>query len=796
MKKYSYLLNPNALSFRCLVNLVYFTPILILFLIFQLFQIKLKFNIQLLGVFFYIIIVEYLHHFKYQNSTVIDCFYVLKHNIKIKLKEIFYLYIYKNLPYIHILFLVFSLWYFICKPFSNDLNDVDLTNFINTIITITSIILTLILGLLQHLQNSFSDSINLINEWKKNTIYLFVILAIYTILGLTAKCFELNIVVWIYCCSIYMVIQLFALGTEALILMNDTGIIDINKFQLLEIINKIPTSTNIETMIQKYNDKSIKNKLKNWIVQDIIGIVPNINSNTTISHYFNSEIKPCLESLFRIANIYIKHDKYILYQNSMSTIKEVFSKIIIKTNGNPDFDIYEYFVSKYTEIKDIVLEENKELYLECLSDLLISITKKAISIANSKHGRLSNSTSLAYLIDEIIKLIKDIALYQHTTVATSMIIELKTLVQMLLDKNDTMLINTIIESLGTLSIEITVEYNKSKIKCNAIWITNLLAKIMYTLVNIIFYIVFDSFKSAKTSYNYLFELIKKNYYIIFNVYFACKFINNTPFVSIYNPNNFNIEFIQFYDIVAGNIKVKTPYKNIMLQGGMRHISDVSSLFEVFALVFISDLDSKKDFTSPISCLINILDVLKGIDIKTVDTLSLSSLDGFYNDVIKALNIFMLRIDYFNFNIKKNYQLIKIFLEKLLEISFVHFEKFYNNDSSDEFIEKYLEFLANTYIIFNEKFKIEIIILDFIDKIINIYDCIQDNKFLKKQIYISLKLFHLYIFEYDKSCKLFDLIKEFINKNKQYYKLEDFSENIEYKFENSLISEYLQYIQIS
>lgn len=164
MKKYNYQLNCNSLLFKCVTDILYLVPALIAFLIFQIFQIKS--NISLFIVILYITIVEFIHYFKHSNSTLIDWFYRLKHIMIKNHKQIFHLYIYEKLKYAHILFLLYTILFF-TRPITTNNNTADLTNFISTIITVTSIILTLIFGLLQQLQNNFSDSISLIMNGKR-----------------------------------------------------------------------------------------------------------------------------------------------------------------------------------------------------------------------------------------------------------------------------------------------------------------------------------------------------------------------------------------------------------------------------------------------------------------------------------------------------------------------------------------------------------------------------------------------------------------------------------------------------
>lgn len=776
MKKYNYQLNCNSLLFKCVTDILYLAPALIAFLIFQIFQIKS--NISLFIVILYITIVEFIHYFKHSNSTLIDWFYRLKHIMIKNHKQIFHLYIYEKLKYAHILFLLYTILFF-TRPITTNNNTADLTNFISTIITVTSIILTLIFGLLQQLQNNFSDSISLINEWKKNIIYFFIILTLYTILGLSDKYFNLNIISWTYTCSIYIILQLSILAIECLNVMNGTGIIDINKYKVLKVIDKAPEEKILTEILRDFSNKSIKNKLKKWIYINLIGIIPNDISGITFANYVNNEIKTYIESIFRITNIYIQQDKFILYKNSICAIIEIYTKIILKTKGNHNFEIYEYLVLKYSEMKNTILKDDKELYLQELSELLLCITKKSINIARNEYNQLSNSTSILYLVDEITKLIQQISHYQHTTVAPSLIIELGTLTQLLLNKKDTPITQTILEKLKDLAIDIPSKYLKLKHKYNSIWITKLIAKIMYSTVNTIFFIISNYPELLNNTY--FFKTLKETYLTIFKIYSSFSYSNDNPFVSLCNLSNTN--FILFYNVVEKNIKVKTPYKNIIITGAMKPINNVSCLYEIFALTFISDIYSNTNFKNSISCLIKLLDIIKDIDVKINDTLSLNNLCDFYENIIKALNIFISRIIYFNINLVENNQIIKIFIEKLLEVSFVHFKKYYENVLSYDYIDFYLNFLYEIYVGYNGQFITETNITDILNKIIKLYNS-QKNKNIQGKIYNSLNLFYYNLFKDNKNNNSFNevlnCIVQNIENHQQIYMSQDYSNFLDKK----------------
>ena len=219
MKKYNYKLNINSVLLKSFTNCLYIIPLLLLFLLIPFFMNDINTKTLLIITISYVFIVEFIHSFIYNNIKLINKFYSIKHWIEDNYKKIFHIFIYKKIKYINIGFIIFSILYFANKKLFLVINT-DLTNYISTIITILSIFLTLILALLQNLQNNYSDSILLINEWKKNTVGLFFILAVYTIIALSNAYFKLNLDFWVYISSVLMIIEVFILGVEALLIMN------------------------------------------------------------------------------------------------------------------------------------------------------------------------------------------------------------------------------------------------------------------------------------------------------------------------------------------------------------------------------------------------------------------------------------------------------------------------------------------------------------------------------------------------------------------------------------------------
>ena len=808
MKKYNYKLNVNSVFIKSFTNCLYVIPLLLLFLLTALFLTDINVKTLLIITISYVFIVEFIHSFIYNNIKLINKFYSIKHWIEDNYKKFFHIFIYKKIKYINIGFIIFSILYFTNNILFPVINK-DLTGYISTIITILSIFLTLILALLQNLQNNYSDSISLINEWKKNTVGLFFILAVYTITSLSNTFYSLNLNYWVYVSSILMIIEVFILGVEALLIMNDNGIFDIKKYDLLEIIRKTPKAKSTQDVIKDLSSDLLYKDFKTKFITNVIGIIPVNNNEKTVSSFFQTDVKSDLDALFRLVTVYIEQDKFTLYDKSIKDLQEITLNIITKTGGNPDFDIYEYIILKIKTLQEIIIKGDKELYFDGISSFLTKIALKAISISNYEYDKLSNTTSISYIIERIFNFIMQTFLYQHTIATTSSINDLKTLVFHLIIKGDRILTEQIMDMLGKTATAISIIYKKNSDKCNSIWITNLQAKIMYNFINILFYIINNFDSNKHNGYSYTINKWGSVYLELFKKYSEYSYLNNTPFITIFGTSlNHSFSFTQYNNLVKRSYEIKTPYLNLVSQKALEPINQISSLYELYTLVFLSDIKPTKNFTELIDILTKVLKYLAKINVEIKNDMSLDYLMNFYLEILESVEVFIKRINLFNHDKEENYQAIQSFLENLLKTSFKHFEQYCSFYYSRDFIENYLQFLAKMYILFNKKFQIENLISEILNNIIEIYNNIDDEEeSVEDKIYSALKLFHIYIFEYNPECSLFIQLLDFIKENKpnvsgyigyraSYYEEEGLPDDINYRVSYEIIREYLNYLNNS
>lgn len=812
MKKNRYKINPDSIFVSSLINIVFLLPLLILFITLCIFYNSINIKLIIYFSLFYIVISEILRRFYFNKWDVIKLVYKLK-NIFIKIKnEYMYFLIDYLTSILNIIFIVFSFLYFLCvlnhslvKSYSNDI-----INAVPSIITVISIILTLILALLQYISNKFPDFVDMLDKWKRNTNFLFVILLIYSTTSFTVMFFNYDLFnLWIYVTSVFFVIQLCSFGCAAVILMNDTGIINVKRHNIIKQIVSLPnirTSDELYLDIENIVSPSISIKLKNYLINFIYGIVQ--ETNYSFDEYFNLYLKTDLDSLFRVANAYIEKDNLGLFNLCINSINDIIQQIIIKTRGVEHFNIYEYFAAKQKLLFDNIIKYKREEYFIPIKDLNVNTIKGLIKESNLKYDILSCNTAISFLIEQLEYIIIKTSCFKHTTVTCDTISDLREISRYLIDKNDIHVTTSLIKTFMKIANTIDKLYQSKKWDIDIIWVSTIIWRTMNSLVNIIFYMVMASFNPNRTSYDYILKILAESYLDLYNIFAKYAMLNNCPTSSLYSiPNS---EYEMLYNAVAKSKYVKTPYSNLVNKGVLSHITKVSCLAEVFGHVFISDFTENRLFNIAIVNLMRILDkIVVYIPIEeNASSITLDNLIQFFNHVMMSAFLFLERIENLDLQIESYSKITKEFLTKLLNVSFLFFKSLYKTDSYNDFTNMYIKFLV-TFIryskqIQNKNLHIEQLIYEKIDNIILVFEEEKDVD-IRKHLFSNLKFLCIKLFEISRKTKTFKKLYKFIKSNQNNFpshynelsniwEIEGLPHGSEYQISQETLQAFIYYIK--
>lgn len=764
MKKYNYKINPDSIFISSLINILYLIPLLLGLVCINMFYNELNLKLLISLLLLYICLSELFHRFIISKWNIINLIYKLKNKITKLINEYMYFILNKIFGLLNIIFVIFSFIFLLGKINVTTSNFSNIYSIVPNIITIASIILTLILALLQYFSNRFPDFIDLLVKWKKNTILLFTILVVYSLISFTAIYFKefTNINFWIYITSIFLVFQLCLLGCEAILLMNDTGIIHVKTQNIIRQINKFPaivTRDELLSNINKISKPPFLFKIKNYFKYNLLGIIT--DKNYDLSEYFSMYIKQDLDALFRIANIYILKDNLILFKSIISSINEILQQLIIKNRGVEHFNIYEYFAAKQKLLFYNLIKYEREEYFIILKDLNVSTIKKLIISSSMNYNSISCSQSISFFVEQLEDIILRTSGFKHTTVTNNAIANLHEIANYLLNKNDINITISIIKTLENIAITIDKLYKSKKWDINKIWTATIIGQTLYAQVNIIFYSIMNAFEANKPSYKDLLEQANNSYLITFKILSNYAMLNCHPINTLYSLPKQNYEML--YNFVARNEYVKTPYKNMVLKGLISHINTVSCLAEVFGHVFISDFDDSQLFERAISNLFIVLDMIVSIPLDNLNCVSCDEIIDFFEQTMQSAFIFEKRVTSLKYHLKNYSQITNDFLAKLLNASYISFEKLYKKNGNN-FINKYICFLTKflncTKATKNSNIKLEKLIYNKINDIVDLFIKENDDN-IKKIMFCNIKFLCIKLFEISKRNKKFKHLYKFI-----------------------------------
>lgn len=720
--KYNYKPNYKSLLIYSIVNLLLLLPLIIFLLIANLF-----FNINATPQQFisliYIIFVLAFYKFKKDNYYFISLLFRLKHFIF--QNNTYKIYTFNTLVIIilNFLFSIFTISYFCTNLFNSGINSNYDSNITGIIGTIVSIALTLIFALMQYITDKHPDYLSILEKIKRQATLVFLCLMIYVVIIVIPVFDNDTFALFLNIFAFFLLLTLLLTTINAIILFNPTNITFIKAQEIKKIIVQAPNLISKQEVINKVNDITTPTtitKLKRFVQNNVIGIVKE-ESNNQFKDFFDNKLKLEIEIIIRTIITNIENNHFNLYTCNIKELNDIFKDLIEKTRGEDCFFLIEYIVVKQKILLDIIIHKKREEYLD---ELQISIFKSISSLIDisqePEYIKLINSACIKYTLKEYITFILKIAHFVHSTTACTAIKDIKKFSYKLINKKAK---NEIIVFLDEFYRMInTIKANPNIMDT---WKIELINCSAISILNTLFYMYSDYIYNKKSFVQSdVLENISKQFIKIIVK-------NNLVFLS----NNSNTMLETYKKIVEKNCKIKTPYKNLVLNGAIKQFEQIYSLSDLFTIFLLIDIDKNTDLRKVIYSLTVIIKDIKSLDYLPSDGISNISLFSFYANILDSLITFTKRIKYFDCNNEEITELLNILIEEYFNTLLVNFQNFYELPNYS-FVEDFSNFLEYSYFSVNE---------------------ISNNTFKSKHIYLLKQILNLYQNEQENPFE--DIIKE-------------------------------------
>ena len=282
----------------------------------------------------------------------------------------------------------------------------------------SSIVLSLIFILIQHLAVKYPEYTTIKNIWRKNIGKLFIFLILYVLLFIFIINKDFS---WggslINIFSTFLIIQLGLIGFNAIILFNQEFLIELKCYEIDKFIKNYSLLERPSEQLSKIMNKreyNIFQKIKFALKHQFLFITKE-NSKDNFNSYFENKLKEEFEIIFKTISSNIKENKLPLFNKNLKIVTKTIVSLIEKTNGNDFFNITEFFVVKFNSLFNDIKLHNRENYLDTyelnLRNIIITLIESADKIQNS----IPNINSIMHILDLYCNFILDIISYKHST---------------------------------------------------------------------------------------------------------------------------------------------------------------------------------------------------------------------------------------------------------------------------------------------------------------------------------------------------------------------------------------------
>lgn len=761
-------ININSLFCKSVINLIYLMiECLLLFLICYLIN-----HNQIMYAYFLPIVIlgEMFRRNILFNTNISNKIYRIIYLLKTEPNILVHVFD-KLLIFTFVLFFALNIINTIYNPTDLSQNQNSMFAIVNTVITVSAIVLPLLFAALQQFENKYSDFGSIIEKWKQTNIRLFVFLAFYTTLSFIFLYSDTNINInnLILCASIYMILKLILIAINVSLLMGFKLVIvdyknDIIKWIKSWKIEKSSLDKNFD--LNKMMNNLLKRGIVNFIRYKIWGL--NRKTHFSIADGTIDEIKIKIEPIFRIAEIFIKENNLNNFKCAMDAIYEILVQYNNVSKTHLETNILNYAAAKIKDLFKLAIKLNYQSFPEHIVNIneklgLLSINEKTIT---TSFHTIQTTNSSAFIQNSCDFVILSLSL-ENTPAPTQAISSLRKFASKLIYNNSITESAVILDKLQNLAEQIYILNNKNIIT-NSLWCMRQIIYVLVDIINIIYCLIFYELSepnSLNTEYmlDNSIQAFKKTYKILTNYKaLSCDFTN------MFTNLGTDTKLQMVTKLLSKNPYIKTPYYNSQVHGNRLVTDFVNSISQIFNAIFVFDLNETYNFVH----IFNKLDKVLNLYLYAVKRLIETK-----NDIdIQAIILSLLEIqDYFILFIHRLQE--TKFTQQFLEEALNNFIRSYYDNMMDILssciqqeqwysysLESAAKLVSNTLDFYydGEKYYQDLI-FEFIKKLIELYNDITDD-YTSKEYFKFINLLTLISCENNAESKISKILLKFVKDN--------------------------------
>lgn len=754
-------INTNSLFCKIIKNLIYlFIGVFVIYCILPIsFCFQFKFSIiQISAIILTIVFVEVCRRNNDFNLTIVNKVYTTFISLQQEpfiITELFN----KILDFVLIVFFIYFVsTLLLCNSIPLTYEEHPISEAIGIVITVSSIVLTVLFSTLQQFENKYSDFKSILQQWKTTNLYLFVMLAVYTVSSFifyfigSNKYFDRLILVL----SIYLVLKLILIAINISFMMNFEILLKIYQKNTIKFIKSWNIS-NDKNLINAITQKGVKYFIK----YKIWGI--NKKKHYTISEQTITELQVQIEPIFRQAENFLRANNlndFLICNKVIYNVVAIYAKLY---NNNFETKFYQFLAYKIKDLFRLAVYLKYQSFPEHLVEL-----NEQLGLCSIREKRDQNNFNTIQTIsfDAFKNNAKEFIIMainlDNTPAPTLAIISFRKFINKLVFNHSIDEIGGLIEDLNTISLEIWTLNNTKKVTNNA-WCISLLSLVITDLINVFYYVsMYNLIEYMSSSTCYIEDKIKQAFENSFKL--LTKYKTYPSDFSIFFNNlgrDFNLKSVT--EILKHSPYIMTPYKNSVYNGSSLITHYVNAFDQVYNAILVYDFDTNVDFIKGLTCLSNFLDLFEKSTKILFDSGNSICVNRILESITNIQEYIFLFIDRVNATNYKRKQMIEIssLLLKNLYSTFLNILTNYTISENHQsyYLEDFVKFVyysVKKYATTNDKNKK--LIEDLIHELF--IDFEQQDVSKRKDLYDGINLIALLLCKTDKNSKIFYTLCQF------------------------------------
>lgn len=759
-------INTNSLFCKIIKNLIYlFIGVFVIYCILPIsFCFQFKFSIiQISAIILTIVFVEVCRRNNDFNLTIVNKVYTTFISLQQEpfiITELFN----KILDFVLIVFFIYFVsTLFLCNSIPLTYKEHPIFEAIGIVITVSSIVLTVLFSTLQQFENKYSDFKSILQQWKTTNLYLFVMLAVYTVSSFifyfigSNKYFDRLILVL----SIYLVLKLILIAINISFMMNFEILLNVYKKNVIKFLK----SWNLD------NDKNLINKIKQkgfryFIKYKIFGI--NKKQNYTISEELIEDLQAQMEPIFRQAENFLRANNlndFLICKKNIFNITKTYAMLY---NNYNEKNFYQFLAAKIKDLFKLAVSLNYQSFPEYLVELNEQLGLCSIKEKKNKNDFYNNQTIAFDAFKNNAKEFVIMSINLENTPAPNLaIISYRKFIYKLIFNNSLSEVNVFIDDLGDLAL-IIWKLNNTKRVNNSSWCIVLISYIIIDIINTFYYIVmYDLTECMLIDTRYFKNKLKKTFENSFKLLTTYN-TSTSDFSSFFINLGQDLNLKTITNLLNNSPDILTPYLNSAKRGFYLRTHYVNALNQVYNAVLVYDFDNNINFISAINCLSDFLELFVSsakILFESKDKLCVNQILESLTTIQNYVFLFIKRIMTTNYQKKELLEVSYAFLNNLYS-AFLNILKNYTISEVNQYlyVEPFVNFVYDSvrhYSRTNKKNKK--IIDNLVQQIFDFFETLDNSK--QESLYNGINFITLLLCSVDNKSEIFKKLCTFVINNK-------------------------------